>query len=141
MAIYNNGFPINYPQYYPQQFQYPQQNMQPQNVQQQNLPQQNLGAAQMMTPPTIHAEIVQINGKDEAVNFPVGTGQSQMMMTKDDSAIFIKTAYANGQSTLIKYTKEEVKPQETTNADYVTREEFENRIAEIMKSRKAEENE
>lgn len=131
MAIYNNGFPINYPQYYPQQFQYPQQNAQ----------QQNVGTAQMMTPPTIHAEIVQINGRDDAVNFPVGTGQSQMMMTKDDSAIFIKTAYANGQSTLIKYEREEAKPQETQKVDYVTREEFERRIAEIMKSGKEEKDE
>jgi len=131
MAIYNNGFPINYPQYYPQQFQYPQQNAQ----------QQNVGTAQMMTPPTIHAEIVQINGRDDAVNFPVGTGQSQMMMTKDDSAIYIKSAYANGQSTLIKYAKEEAKPQETQKVDYVTREEFERRIAEIMKSGKEEKDE
>ena len=140
MAIYNNGFPINYPQYYPQQFQYPQQNMQAQNLQQ-NLSQSNLGTTQTLTPPTIHAEIVQINGKDDAVNFPVGTGQSQMMMTKDDSAIFIKTAYANGQSTLIKYEREEAKPQETQKVDYVTREEFERRIAEIMKSRKEEKDE
>lgn len=95
----------------------------------------------MLTPPTIHAEIVQINCKDEAVNFPVGTGQSQMMMTKDDSAIFIKTAYANGQSTLIKYEREETKPQETQKVDYVTREEFERRIAEIMKSGKEEKDE
>lgn len=140
MAIYNNGFPINYPQYYPQQFQYPQQNMQAQNLQQ-NLSQPNLGTTQMLTPPTIHAEIVQINGKDDAVNFPVGTGQSQMMMTKDDSAIFIKTAYANGQSTLIKYEREEAKPQEAQKVDYVTREEFERRIAEIMKSGKEEKDE
>lgn len=134
MAVYNNGFPINYPQYYPQQFQYPQQNMQPQNIQQSN--------QQLMTPPTIHAEIVQIGNDDEAIGFPVGAGQSQMMMTRDDSAIFIKTAYANGQSALVKYTREKVKPQENVNADYITREEFENRIAEIMKTRKViEENE
>lgn len=126
MAIYNNGFPINYPQYYPQQFQYPQQNAQ----------QQNAGTAQMMTPPTIHAEIVQINGRDDAVNFPVGTGQSQMMMTKDDSAIYIKSAYANGQSTLIKYAKEEVKPQGVEQVDYITRKEFESRMAEILKPAK-----
>lgn len=134
MAVYNNGFPINYPQYYPQQFQYPQQNMQPQNIQQSN--------QQLMTPPTIHAEIVQIGNEDEAIGFPVGAGQSQMMMTRDDSAIFIKTAYANGQSALVKYAREKVKPQENVNVDYITREEFENRIAEIMKTRKViEENE
>ncbi len=134
MAVYNNGFPVTYPQYYPQQFQYPQQNIQPQNIQQNN--------QQLMTPPTIHAEIVQIGGDDEAVNFPVGAGQSQMMMARDDSAIFIKTVYANGQSSLVKYAREKAKPQEAANVDYVTREEFESRIAEIMKSRKViEENE
>lgn len=110
---YNNVFPVNY-QYYPQQY-----------------------GQQLMTPPTIHAEIVQISGDDEANSFPVGTGQSQMMMKRDDSAIYIKTVFANGQSRLVRYVREEEKPQEKT-ADFVTHEELEKRLAEIMKGDKDE---
>lgn len=126
MAMYNNGFPITYPQYYPQQqFQYQQQNIQQNNQ-------------QLMTPPTIHAEIIQIGGDDEAAGFPVGAGQSQMMMTRDDSAIYIKTAYANGQSSIAKYVREKAKPQQDPSANYITREEFEKRISEILKVRDEE---
>lgn len=49
-----------------------------------------------MTPPTIHAEIVQVDGEQAAAQYPVGAGASQMMMARDDSAIFVKTATANG---------------------------------------------
>lgn len=87
----------------------------------------------MMTPPTIHAEIVQIADRAEALNFPVGAGQAQMMIAKDDSAIFVKTAFANGQSNLVEYVKKAPEPQ-TPPDDYVTREEFERRLAEIYKS-------
>lgn len=126
---YNNGFPMSYQQYYPQQqvgFQQPM-----------NIPQQ--AQQQMMTPPTIHAEIVQVGNKSEAINFPVGAGQAQMMMAKDDSAIFIKTAFANGQSNIVEYVRKAPDP-ETPSADYVTREEFERRLAELAKPEKKEEN-
>lgn len=121
---YNGGFPVGYQQYFPPQYggsYTPQQ-----------------ASQQLMTPPTIHAEIVQIGGEDEAVGFPVGAGQSQMMMTRDDSAIFIKTAYANGQSSIAKYVREKAKPQQDLSANYVTREEFEKRISEILKARDEE---
>ena len=53
---------------------------------------------QMMTPPTIHAEIVQVGSEQEAANYPVGMGASQMMIAKDDSAIYVKTATQNGST-------------------------------------------
>lgn len=120
---YNGYFPMGY-QYYPQ---YQQQFQQPQQ-------------AQMMTPPTIRAEIVQVGSRAEAENFPVGAGQTQMMIAKDDSAIYIKTAFANGQATLDEYIKKPPE-QEKPLPDYVTREEFEQRIAALMASQqpKAEE--
>ena len=123
---YNNYFPVGYQQYYPQyqqpQFQQPQQ--QP----------------QMMTPPTIRAEIVQVGSRAEAENFPVGAGQTQMMIAKDDSAIFIKTAFANGQANLDEYVRKPPEPEKPA-ADYITREEFEQRISVLMTNQhsKAEE--
>lgn len=125
---YNNGFPMSYQQFYQPQYQQPYNSFQSGNNQMQQQAQ-----SQMMTPPTIHAEIVQIADRAEALNFPVGAGQAQMMIAKDDSAIFVKTAFANGQSNLVEYVKKAPEPQ-TPPDDYVTREEFERRLAEIYKS-------
>lgn len=119
---YNNGFPMSYQQFY-----------QPAYGGFQNGNGQTQQAPQMMTPPTIHAEIVQISDRNDAVNFPVGAGQAQMMITRDDSSIFVKTAFANGQSNVVEYVKKAPEPQKPP-ADYVTREEFERRLAELFKS-------
>lgn len=109
--MYNNGFPIGYPQ---QQYVNPYQ--------------QTMQIQQQMTPPTIRAEIVQIKSREEALNFPVGPGQTQMMIMQDDSAIFFKSASVNGQIGFDEYIR---KPRETvpTPADYITRDEFEQRLA------------
>jgi hypothetical protein len=86
MAVFNNGFPVSYQPIGFQPYQaFPQQ-----------APQMQAGNGQVMTPPTIRAEIVQVDSEQAAAAFPVGTGASQMMIAKDDSAIFIKTANANG---------------------------------------------
>ena len=124
---FNNGFPASYQQYYQPQYQ------QFYGAYQNGGNQSQQATTQMMTPPTIHAEIVQIADRNEAVNFPVGAGQAQMMITRDDSSIFVKTAFANGQSNVVEYVKKAPEPQ-TPSADYVTREEFERRLAEIYKS-------
>lgn len=137
---YNNYFPTTYQPMYPQ--------MQQQAMQYQQMPMQNntQSQQQMMTPPTIHAEIVQVGSKQEALNFPVGAGQAQMMIEKDDSAIYIKSAFPNGQSTLIEYQRKANEP-ETPNTDFITREEFEQRLSELAKpktvraERKIKENE
>ena len=138
---YNNYFPATYqqPQYYPQY-----QQVQP--VQQMTMQNNQQAQQQMMTPPTIHAEIVQVGSKQDALNFPVGAGQAQMMMERDDSAIYIKSAFPNGQSTLIEYQRKVEEP-EKPNTDFITREEFEQRLSELEKpkavrtERKTKENE
>lgn len=82
-----------------------------QTAQQQAAPQQQQPVAATMTPPTIHAEIVQVDGEQAAAQYPVGAGMSQMMMAKDDSAIFVKTVMANGQYTLDVFDKRPPAPQ------------------------------
>lgn len=78
---------------------------------QQNAPQpQQPAVSAAMTPPTIHAEIVQVDGETAASQYPVGAGMSQMMISKDDSAIFVKTATANGY-TLDVFEKRPPAPQ------------------------------
>lgn len=117
--IFNNGYPASYQPfgYGYQQYQQPMQNQ-----------------PQQMTPPTIRAEIVQVDSEEAASNYPVGPGSSQMMIAKDDSAIFVKTAMANGQSSLDVFVKRPRTPQKPVfDPDkYVTREELENRLQAIL---------
>ena len=126
---YNNGFPMGYPQLYPQFPQFPQQ--------QAVVPQQQV--QQAMTPPTIHAEILQVDSEQSAENYPVAAGTSQMMIRKDDSEIYVKTAYANGQSRLDVYVKRPEKPSKPVLdlEGYITRDEFENRLNELLKEVKS----
>ena len=121
--LYGGGYytPYQYNGYQQQQ----QPPMQPQTMQQ---------PAQQLTPPTIHAEIIQVDSIKAAKDYPVGAGQSQMLMTKDDSAIIIKMALANNQYSYAIYNRqtEEQTIPEINPADYITRAEFEQRIQAIM---------
>lgn len=117
---YNNGFPMGYQQYYPQ-------------YQQAVVPQPQV--QQMMTPPTIHAEILQVESEQYAESYPVAAGTSQMMIKRDDSEIYIKTAFANGQSRLDVYSKrpERLNKPVLDLDGYVTKDELENRLNELLK--------
>lgn len=111
--------------YMPMGYQPIQQMYQPQTAVQQ--------APQMMTPPTIRAEIVQVDGEQTAAQYPVGVGASQMMIARDESAIYIKTATVNG-FTLDVYEKRAKTPQEATfdPAIYVRRDEIESLVAAAL---------
>lgn len=128
MASYNNGFPVTYPQFY-----YPQMPMM------QNPSQIQQAQQQTLTPPTIHADIVQVDNEQAAVNFPVGAGSSQMMIAKDDSAIFVKSAMPNGQVTLDVFVKRPPAPPkpEYDLGNFVTREELEERLASLVSAKRA----
>ena len=125
---YNNGFPVGYQPaqiYYPQPYQ--------QSVQQvQQAPQMPV-QQQTMTPPTIHAEIIQVENEDAVSRFPLAAGTSQMFITRDDSMIIVKTMYANGQYNIDVFVKRPQKPKqpEIDTSVYVTREEFESRLKAI----------
>lgn len=136
---YNNPFPVGYQpmQFYPnyqnpyqQQFVQPQMQQQPmqQTMQQQSAP--------SMTPPTVHADIVQVENRDSAERYPVAAGASQMMISRDETMIFVKTANASGYAldVFVKQKPEPKKP-EINLSDYVTREEFEARLADVRKAR------
>lgn len=122
--IFNNGYPANY-----QPFGY-------QNYQQMQGAQMSPANQQMMTPPTIRAEIVQVDGEEAANSFPVGAGSSQMMIARDDSAIFVKTAAANGQGytldVFVKRPPAPVKPPLDMGA-YVTRDELPELLAAFLR--------
>ena len=109
---YNRWFP-DYPGQQP--YMDPQfarvHGQQPAQTAQQGMPQQQQPTVTAsMTPPTIHAEIVQVDGEAAAAQYPVGAGMSQMMIARDESAIFVKTATANGY-TLDVFDKRPPAPQ------------------------------
>lgn len=122
--IFNGGYPASY-----QPFGY-------QNYQQMQGAQMSPANQQMMTPPTIRAEIVQVDGEEAANSFPVGAGSSQMMIARDDSAIFVKTAAANGQGytldVFVKRPPAPVKPPVDMGA-YVTRDELPELLAAFLR--------
>lgn len=127
MQPYQNYFPANYQPFNPYQtYQNYQNYQQPvQQTQQQN---------QAYTLPTIHAEIVQVDDEQTARNFNVAAGSSQMMIAKDDSAIFVKTAYPNGESKLDVYEKRAAQTSVINPeiSDYVTVDMMEKRLEELM---------
>lgn len=103
---------------------------------------QNAQPTQQMTPPTIRAEIIQVEDQQVVDNYPVAAGCTQMFMSKDDKFIFIKTAYPNAPYDLTVYEKKDKPKQEpviqsSIDTDkFITRDEFENRINDILKSQK-----
>ena len=95
-------------------------------------PAQAQQAAPMMTPPTIHAEIIQAASMDEIERSNVAPGDSRMYMLKDESAIVIKTAYQNGFDLVIFDRRPPAPPAPQIDPrDYVTREELEARLAQL----------
>lgn len=125
MAIWNNGFPATYGQMYQQPVFAPQPQQYQQTANQQT---------QMMTPPTIRAEIIQVDNEEAASSFPVGAGASQMMIAKDDSAIFIKSAMANGQTMLDVFVKRPPAPPapKFDPEQYVRRDEVETLVSAAL---------
>ena len=97
---------------------------------------QQPGQAPQMTKPTVHADIIQIENEDAGENEPVDAGTSQMMITKDESAILIKSVLANGETTMDIYRKIPKAPK-AAEPEYVTRAEFEQRIAEMIRAERA----
>lgn len=92
-----------------------------QALQQQMMPQQPA----QMTPPTIHADIIQVGGQDDVERFSVGAGASQMFMARDDSAIYIKTGTPTGAEIVVYERRTGAPPA------FVTREELEQRLSAL----------
>lgn len=136
---FNNGFPVSYQ---PIGFQYPPYQSPVPTVQQQPIagtqPMPN-PTAQAMTPPTIHAEIVQVDGEADVERWPVNAGASQMFMTKAEDRIIIKTMGPNGPLPLDVYDKRPPAPPRPAVdlGNYVTREELETRLGAILEGLRA----
>jgi len=101
--------------------------------------QQGQQQGQSLTPPTIRAEIVQVDTLDAIDRFPMAAGTSQMFMTKDEQNIVVRSMYANGQHNDDIYDKRPPAPPAPTlnPADYVRKDELEALISEALQARTA----
>jgi len=135
MAFYG-GFPASYqPGYTPgypgaQMPVYgPQNAYQGQNIQAQPQPQQ-------MTPPTIRAEIIQIEDEVAVDRFPLAAGASQMFMTRAEDKIIIKTMGQDGALPLVIYDKRPPAPPapKFDPAEYMRRDEADKLIMERVET-------
>lgn len=90
---------------------------------------------QTMTPPTIRAEIIQVETPDAIDRCSQNPGTTQMYMTKDEQNIIVRTKLANGEHTDVVYDKRPPAPPEPkiNPADYVRRDELESLIAEMIR--------
>lgn len=105
----------------------------------QNQPAQGQQNQQGLTPPTIRAEIVQVDSMDAIDRFPMAAGTSQMFMTKDEANIVVRSMYANGQHSDDIYDKRPPAPPAPTlnPADYVRKDELEALIADALQAQTA----
>lgn len=148
MSVFDGNYGGYRPMYNPFQNQYPVQpvpqyqnpylnqqnnfqNQFQQTTQTQQPPQQT-----GMSAPTVHADILQVKDEDEGRKTPVDVGTSKMMITKDESEIFVKSAFANGEYDFIVYLRQPKKNPEPEKlaidlSEYLTKEEFEKRIAAL----------
>ena len=94
---------------------------------------------QSLTPPTIRAEIVQVDTLDAIDRFPMAAGTSQMFMTKDEQNIVVRSMYANGQHNDDVYDKRPPAPPAPTlnPADYVRKDELQALIADALQANTA----
>ena len=86
-----------------------------------------------MSLPTVHADILQVADEEAMEKQPVDAGTSQMMITRDETVIGVKSVLANGESTLDIYRKQPKAPK-AAEPEYITRTEFERRIAEMIRA-------
>jgi hypothetical protein len=90
----------------------------------------NYGPQTAMTPPTIHAEIIQVESEEAVDTHPQAAGTSQMYMTRAEDKIVIKTQYANGFDKII-YDKRPPAPPAPAFVpeDYVRKDEITKLVA------------
>lgn len=128
MAMYNNGFPVTYPQY--QQYQAYQQPYQMQNQQQLQNPQQ------------MNSGIIWVSGEAGARGYMVAPNTTVQLWDSDAQVIFLKSADASGMPSMkiLDYTIRETpqngpvtaQNQEKLNIkDYVTKAEFDDLKAQF----------
>lgn len=122
---YNNGFPVTYPQMMPQM---PYQQMPQPVVPQMQNPMQNAQQAD-------NSGIVWVQGEAGAKAYPVQAGKSLLLMDAEQHQFYIKSTDQSGMPMPLRiFAYEEVVESnvpKTETKNFITREEFEQRLAEL----------
>ena len=132
---YNNGFPMGYPQYYPQnQMLQSQQQFQPQNQMLQN---------QQQFQPQNQNNMIWVQGEAGAKSYLVAPNTTVQLWDSEAPSIYLKSADASGMPnmkildyTIRESTQNQNKIVEESKIDYVTHEElkvFEDKLMEQIK--------
>ena len=130
---YNNGFPVTYPQMYPQYNYVPQQ-----QFNQSVVPQQQAVVQQ----PVNDNGILWVQGEAGAKSWAVAPGKSVMLMDSESNTFYIKSSDNSGMPMPLRIfdyrerTTQQTQPQvvqhtEVDTSKFVTWEEFNKRIAEL----------
>ena len=136
---YNNGFPVGYPQIFPQ---YPQSFQQPYQIPQyQQAAQQPV--QQMPQPASRMTEVFPAASEKAVLEFPVQAGATVMLVANDDSFVAIKEASVTGQISTVFYDRRPPAPAEkpVDLTAYVTREELDQRLAALASPRRTKKEE
>ena len=119
MALYNNGYPVNYPQFYAPQMQNNNNN-----------------------------SIIWVQGEAGAKSYLVAPNNTVQLWDSEDNVIYLKSADSSGMPSIkvLDYTIRENAPQNVKNSlkndsAFVTKEEFEKFKSELKQSRLTEEDE
>jgi hypothetical protein len=79
-----------------------------------------------------------VQGEAGAKSFMTAPGQSVLLMDSETNVFYIKSSDASGMPMpLRKFKYEEVTPQKKETGNYITREEFEERIKELMNGKQS----
>jgi len=89
-----------------------------------------------------NSSIIWVQGEAGAKSYLVTSGQSVLLMDSEDNVFYIKSSDASGMPMPLRtfdYTERVVAKNATTTpqAEYVTREEFEKRIAELKDAKQS----
>ena len=104
--------------------------------------------------PQQHGGLIWVQGIEAAKSYPVSAGQSVLLMDSESNAFFIKTADASGMPLPLRIfdyaersaqntpkTAQETRTEPSIDLSaYVTREELESRISEIMAAKRNPDN-
>ena len=130
---YNNGFPMNYQQLYPQ---YPTSSFQPQMTMQQ--PQMT------MQQPVGDNGILWVQGEAGAKSWAIAPGKSVMLMDSESNTFYIKSSDQSGMPMPLRIFDYTERTQQSTQSpvaqhteidtsQFVTREEFQKKLDELVR--------
>lgn len=127
---YNNGFPMNYQQLYPQYNNYIPQQQQIQQQMPQQIQQNDSG-------------ILWVQGEAGAKSWAVAPGKSVMLMDSESNTFYIKSSDNSGmpmplrifdyqERTVQQHQSQVVKADEFDTSQFVTKEEFNKKFNELL---------